>query len=103
MRSRFAWIAGLGLAAAAAVRAFRRSRPAPLEESVPGTDERAEALRRKLEESRSLVEERDEFEGAETTVDAAEPLADDPDERRRLVHGEARAAVDEMRRPETDR
>jgi hypothetical protein len=67
--------------------------PAPLE---PDLDPRAEELRQKLAESRLLVEERDEFEGAETTVDRAEPVQD-PDERRRRVHEEARAQVERMR------
>jgi hypothetical protein len=62
------------------------------------TDPRAEELRRKLEESRSIVEERDEFEGAELTVDRAEPAPEDPETRRRAVHDEGRATVERMRR-----
>jgi hypothetical protein len=42
-----------------------------------------------------LVDERDEFERGETTVDAAEPAS--PDDRRRLVHERGRAVADEMR------
>ena len=61
-------------------------------------DPRADELRRKLAESRSIVEERDEFEGAELTVDHAEPAPEDPESRRRAVHDSARATVDEMRR-----
>jgi hypothetical protein len=57
----------------------------------------AEELRRKLDESRALVAEREEFEGAETPVDRAEAGVD---ERRRTVHEQARAAIDEMRSPE---
>src|SRR6266566_9657500 len=49
----------------------RRREPVPV-----AADPRAEELRRKLEESRSIVEERDEFEGAEVTVDRAEPGPD---------------------------
>ena len=87
----------------AAARALRLRRPsAPPAEQEGGADDRAEALRRKLAESRPLVDERDEFEGAETTVDAAEALTGDPDERRRVVHAEARAAVEQMRRPSGD-
>jgi hypothetical protein len=52
----------------------------------------ADALRAKLEESRSLVEERDAFEEGETPVDQA-----DPDARRRSVHEQARARMDELR------
>jgi hypothetical protein len=61
-------------------------------------DPRAEELRRKLDESRSLVEERDEFEAGEVTVDLAEPAPEDPESRRRAVHDSARATVEQMRR-----
>jgi hypothetical protein len=50
-------------------------------------------LRRKLDESRAVVEERDEFESAEVPVDQAEPGID---ERRRDVHRRAQASIDEM-------
>jgi hypothetical protein len=61
-------------------------------------DPRAEELRRKLDESRSLVEERDEFEGGELSVDLAEPAPEDPESRRRAVHDSARATAEQMRR-----
>jgi hypothetical protein len=61
-------------------------------------DPRAEELRRKLAESRALVDEREEFEGAELTVDRAEPAPEDPESRRRAVHESARATVEQMRR-----
>jgi hypothetical protein len=73
---------------------LRRRREATPDE----VDPRAEELRRKLAESRSLVEERDEFEGAELTVDRAEPAPEDPESRRRAVHEAGRETVDEMRR-----
>jgi hypothetical protein len=60
-------------------------------------DPRAEELRRKLDESRSLVDERDEFEGAELTVDLAEPAPEDLESRRRTVHDSAHGTIDEMR------
>ena len=66
----------------------RRQKPAP----GPARDP-ADALRAKLEESRALVEERDAFEEGETPVDKAA----DPDTRRRSVHDEARARLDELR------
>jgi hypothetical protein len=62
-----------------------------------GPDPRAEELRRKLAESRSLLEERDEFEGGETTVDQVEPAPEDPESRRRAVHESGRATVERMR------
>jgi hypothetical protein len=81
------------LGAVALLRLFRRKRP--LEE---GPDPRAEELRRKLAESRSMADEREAFEGAELTVDRAEPAPEDPDARRRAVHEAARATVERMRR-----
>jgi hypothetical protein len=72
----------------------RRREPAEVAE---GHDSRADDLRRKLAESRSIVEERDEFEGAELTVDQAEPAPENPESRRRGVHEAGRAAVEQMR------
>jgi hypothetical protein len=68
------------------------------EPAATAVDPRAEELRRKLEESRTIVEERDEFEGAELTVDLAEPAPEDPESRRHAVHESARATVEQMRR-----
>ncbi len=86
---------GIGLGLAALLRAIRRQ---PRGSTEPGTavDPRADELRARLDESRPVVEDRDEFEGAETPVDAAEPLPA-PDERRRAVHAEGRSVVDRMR------
>jgi MYXO-CTERM domain-containing protein len=71
---------------------LRRRREAP-----SGLDPRADELRRKLAESRSIVEERDEFEAAEVTVDLAEPAPEDPESRRRALHESGRATVERMR------
>jgi len=84
------WLAAL-LGLAAFARRWRRRR-----DDAPAVDP-ADELRRKLDESRSIVSEREEFEEAETPVDQAEPPAG-VDERRRQVHEQGRAAVDEMRR-----
>jgi hypothetical protein len=65
---------------------------------MPDVDPRAEELRRKLAESRSIVEEREEFESAELTIDLAEPAPEDPESRRRAVHDAARETVQQMRR-----
>jgi len=86
VRRPWAWAFG----AFAVVRLLRRRREQ--------ADPRAAELRRKLEESRSLVEEREEFEGAELTVDLAEPAPEDPESRRRAVHDSARATVEQMRK-----
>ena len=73
---------------------LRRRREAPA-----GPDPRADELRRKLAESRSIVEERDEFEAAEVTVDLAEPAPApaDPEARRRAVHDAGRETLERMR------
>jgi hypothetical protein len=93
MRARTAWVAG---AAGAAIALYRKVRRAP--EPLPEQDPRAEELRQKLEESRAVVDDREEFEAGETTVDqAAEPEAGEVDDRRQAVHERARAAADEMR------
>jgi hypothetical protein len=91
VRRPVAWLLG----AFAAV-LLRRRRRAVAAEPLERPDPRAEELRRKLEESRAIVEEREEFEAAETPVDKVEPAAD-PDARRRAVHESAREAAERMR------
>ena len=92
MNRRLAFLTGgVALGAAAVWRVVRR-RPRPEAESDP----RAEELRARLDESRAVVDDREEFEGAETTVDAVDAVPE-PEERRRAVHAEGRAAVDRMR------
>lgn len=88
MRSRFAWIAGAVGAAGVAYRTLRRRR------TEAPADPRAEELRRKLDESKPLVGERDDFESGETAVDEVEPSVD---AKRAAAHERGRAAVDEMR------
>ena len=66
----------------------RKQKPAP----APSPDP-AETLRARLDESRALVEERDAFEEGETPVDEAADL----ETRRRSVHEQARARLDELR------
>jgi len=58
-------------------------------------------LRAKLAEARELADEREEFEGAETPVDEAEPVAD-PEARRRSVHESGRSAAERMRSSRPD-
>jgi hypothetical protein len=92
MNRRLAFLTGgVALGVAAAWRTVRRK---PRE--TPAPDPRAAELRARLDESRAVVEDRDEFEGAETTVDTVEPVPE-PEDRRRAVHAEGRAAVDRMR------
>jgi hypothetical protein len=87
VRARTAWLGALGVAGAAVARALRR-KPLP----APAPDPRAEELRQKLDESRAVVDEREEFESAETPVDEAEV-----DDRRKAVHERGRAAAEQMR------
>jgi hypothetical protein len=90
MRARTAWLAG---AAGAASAAYRKLRRAPAAAPVSADDPRAEELRRKLEESRTVAEEQhEEAASPETPVDEA-----DVESRRAAVHERARAATDEMR------
>lgn len=74
----------------------RRRSVTPVDGGTP--DPRAEELRRKLAESRALVEERETFEAAEPTVDQTEHAPDDPERRRRDVHEAGRQIAREMRR-----
>jgi hypothetical protein len=94
VRVRLAWLLGLAAAAAVALRALGRRRHPVGGAPEISADPRAEDLRRRLDESRELVDERASFEEREVPVDEADP---DPDARRRRVHDEGRAAVDEMR------
>jgi hypothetical protein len=80
---------GIAVAGSALYRRLRRKKPA----SEP--DPAAE-LRQKLDESRALTQERDEFEAGEVPVDQAEPGID---ERRRDVHEQAQSSIEEMRKP----
>ena len=93
MRHRSAWIAGALGAAGMAYRALRR-RPEPV------ADPRADELRRKLDESKPLVDEREQFESGETAIDEAEPAT--LEEKRAAVHERGRAAAREMRSPDVE-
>jgi hypothetical protein len=86
---------GIAVAVAALWRRLRRRPPGWVE--IDSADPRAEALRKRLDESRAVVEDREEFEGAETTVDAVQDVPADPAERRRAVHAEGRSAAERMR------
>jgi hypothetical protein len=100
VRSRLAvLLGGAAVAAAAAYRALRPKRaPLPPHEPDPHADE----LRAKLEESRAVVSEREEFEAAEVPVDQAAEIATDVGDRRRAVHERGREVAEQMRRPGTD-
>jgi len=88
VRNRAAWIAGALGAVGVAYRSLRR-------QPKQAADPRADELRRKLDESKPLVEEREEFESGETTVDAV----DSPtlEEKRAAVHERSQTAAREMK------
>jgi hypothetical protein len=97
VQSRVAWLlAGFGIAAAALGRYLRNPAPAapprPVEPLHPEPDPRAGELAQRIAEAKEIVDERDEFEAAETPVDEA-----DPEARRRHVHERGRAALERMR------
>ena len=83
MRRLVGWIGG----AVGGLTAYRLLRRRP-QVATDGPDARADELRAKLAESRADEPVADE---------PPEPEAESPDERRRRVHEEGRAALDEMR------
>jgi hypothetical protein len=90
--SRFtAWLAGF--AGGAALYRFFKRQPAPVRHEREADP--AEALKAKLAQARVAADDREAFEAGETPVDEAP----DPDveSRRRSVHEQARAAIDDMR------
>jgi hypothetical protein len=86
-------LGGAVVAGAAAYRALRRRSPAPI---VP--EPHVEALKSKLAEARVVVDDREEFESAETPIDQAETVPTKLGDRRRSVHERGRQVADEMRR-----
>ena len=92
MRRLTAWIAGIA-SGVVAYRFWRRRQAtdvAPSPEAPVEPDPRAEELRVKLAETR-------EAEPEPEPEPAAEPEPESPEERRRRVHEEGRAALDEMK------
>jgi hypothetical protein len=92
VRRPVAWLLG-----GAAVLEFLKRRKAAGPDAVDEPDPRADALRQKLAESRPIVEERDEFEAAETPVDRVEPAPADAERRRRDLHDAGREIAARMR------
>jgi len=86
-------VGGAAIAGAAAYRVLTRRGPAPV---VP--EPHAEALKASLADSRSVVDEREEFEAAETPIDQAESVPSEVGDRRRSVHDRGREVAEEMRR-----
>jgi hypothetical protein len=89
-------LGGAVVAGGVAYRFFVRRPSAPV-----APDPHAEALKSKLAESRVVVEDREEFEAAETTVDQAESIPPDLGDRRAAVHERGRQMADQMRKGST--
>jgi hypothetical protein len=103
MRRLTAWVGGVG-SGVVAYRFWRRHRAtqaAPGPEAPVEPDARAEELRAKLAETREAHPVVEEPPAAEVEPEAEEPPPpeepESPDERRRHVHEEGRAALDEMK------
>jgi hypothetical protein len=90
VRNRAAWITGALGAAGVAYRALRR-------QPKQAADPRADELRRKLDESKPIVEEREQFESGETAVDEADTGT--LDQKRAAAHERGQEAVREMKGP----
>ena len=84
------------VAGGVAYRFFVRRPPAP---AVP--EPHAEALKSKLAESRVVVDDREEFEAAETPIDQAEPVPPEVGDRRASVHERGREMAEQMRQNAT--
>jgi hypothetical protein len=98
MRRLFAWLGGTvgGIAAYRFVRRQESSLQTSSEPSVPEPDARAEELRVKLAESRAPEPVTVEEPAAEPEPAPEPPEPESPEDRRRRVHEEGRAALDEM-------
>jgi hypothetical protein len=112
MRRLIKWFGGTvgGSAAFRFVRRQEASLQAAPEVAVDESDARADELRAKLAESRAAEpvteketapeeeeEEREAEEERETEEEQPAPEPESPEDRRRRVHEEGRAALDEMR------
>jgi hypothetical protein len=103
MRRLLGWVSG----ALGGITAYRLLRRRQAGEVAPEADGRADELRAKLAESRVAADtaepavEEPVFEEASAEEPLAEPEpseeAESPDDRRRRVHEEGRAAIDEMK------
>jgi len=95
VRRLIGWTAGVvGIAALARTLARRHVHRAPPTARVPPVDDHADALRRKLDETRAA-------ESAPPSVAEPEPKApqESLEERRARVHAKAQEAIDAMQEP----
>ena len=97
MRRLVGWIGG-AVGGLAAYRLLRRRRQVAPESAPTDSGARAEELREKLAESRAAEPVVAEPPAAEPVAEEAPPAEpESPEERRRQVHEEGRAALDDMR------
>ena len=102
MRRLTAWIGGVagGIAAYRFFRQHPQAEPEPSPSTEPTeADDRAEELRAKLAESKA-AEPAVEEAAPEPAAEEPTPEAESPEDRRRRVHEEGRAALDEMQSDE---
>ena len=98
MRRLIGWTAGV-VGVAALARKLARPRPAPKPVAAPPADAHAEALRRKLDETRAS----DAASAPTSTADVEDVEDEAPREslenRRARVHAKAQEAIDAMQEP----
>lgn len=98
MRRLIGWTAGV-VGVAALARMLARRRPAPKPVAPPRADDHAEALRRKLDETRAS----DAASAPTSTADVEDVEDEAPREslenRRARVHAKAQEAIDAMQEP----
>jgi hypothetical protein len=102
VRRLIGWTAGVvGIAALARTLARRRARHAPAPVAAPPGDDRAEALRRKLDETRAAEPATEPASAADEAEHEREPEAphEGLEERRARVHAKAKDAIDAMQEP----
>ena len=98
MRRLIGWTAGV-VGVAALARMLARRRPAPKPVAAPPADDHAEALRRKLDETRAS-----DAASAPTSPADVEDVEDEApreslENRRARVHAKAQEAIDAMQEP----
>ena len=103
MRRLIGWTAGVVGIAARARTLARRQRQAPAPVVDRPVDDRAEALRRKLDETRAAKPAAEASPAADEPEPEREPEAEEPreslEERRARVHARAQEAIDAMKEP----
>ena len=98
MRRLIGWTAGV-VGVAALARMLARRRPAPKPVAAPPADDRAEALRRKLDETRASDTGNAPTSAAAPAESQDEAPRESLEDRRARVHAKAQEAIDAMKEP----